>query len=178
MTQLTWHTYSQSSNRFSDIELDWLFNQGSLTERLIQLSQNAFSLEIVSETLQMLRQDEYNYLNISSLQKQWVREVILKGNDIPWVYARSIILCNKNNQSNMNALTNIGTKSLGSILFEQDCFNRSEIEVTQYPIKLLPFQQFCDNLWARRSRFYNDTYMVVVQEIFLPHFWQTIQSTK
>ncbi|CAI3925645.1 chorismate--pyruvate lyase family protein [Commensalibacter communis] len=178
MTSLKWSTYSELSTQLSNIEIDWLFNQGSLTKRLVELSDNQFSLEILSEKTQKLRQDECDYLNISSSSQQSVREVLLKGKEIPWVYARSIILCNNIDQSDTSILINIGTNPLGSILFEKDQYNRSVIEVTKYPVDLLPFEHSDNDLWARRSKFNSDTHIVLVQEIFLSDIWRVIQSIK
>ncbi|WP_271789297.1 chorismate--pyruvate lyase family protein [Commensalibacter communis] len=178
MTSLKWSTYSELSTQLSNIEIDWLFNQGSLTKRLVELSDNQFSLEILSEKTQKLRQDECDYLNISSSSQQSVREVLLKGKEIPWVYARSIILCNNIDQNDTSILINIGTNPLGSILFEKDQFDRSVIEVTKYPANLLSFEHSDNDLWARRSKFNSDTHIVLVQEIFLSDIWRVIQSIK
>ncbi|CAI3925795.1 4-hydroxybenzoate synthetase (chorismate-pyruvate lyase) (UbiC) (PDB:1FW9) [Commensalibacter communis] len=178
MISLNWSTYSELSTQLSNIEVDWLFDQGSLTRRLIKLSDDQFSLEILFEKTQKLRQDEYEYLNISSLSQQNVREVLLKGKEIPWVYARSVILCNNMDQNITNILINIGPNPLGSILFEKDQYNRSVIEVTKYPVDLLPFEHSDNDLWARRSKFNSDTHIVLVQEIFLSDIWRVIQSIK
>lgn len=77
----------------------------------------------MSESQQYLREDEYKILNISSLSFQWVREVVLKGNNTPWVYARSVILSNGLLKKDPENLKNIGKQPLGSILFDAKKFS-------------------------------------------------------
>ncbi|CAI3937361.1 MULTISPECIES: chorismate--pyruvate lyase family protein [Commensalibacter] len=172
MIKLCWQNYNEIKDQLSIVEKDWLFDKGSLTKRLIELSQNAFSLEILSEKKQFLREDEYTILNISSLQQAWVREVILKGNDTPWVYARSIILSDSIKENDPETLKNIGKQPLGSMLFNRGSFNRSIIEVTRYPKEIISLEYIHTYLWARRSCFKSNTQTILVQEIFLPEFWK------
>lgn len=174
--KLYWQKFSALQTRLSTIEKDWLFNKESLTKRLIQLSQNRFSLNVLSEKDQILREDEASMLKISSSQPGFVREVILKGYRQPWVYARSIIYPIFL-QSNKQSLQNIGKKPLGSVLFNQTYFKRSVIEVIKYPQELLPYEYCNLNLWARRSIFAGYEQNVLVQEVFLPAFWEAVVKT-
>lgn len=171
MTKLYWQNYHDIKTTLSDVQKEWLFDQGSLTKKLVQRSQHKFSLEILSESQQYLREDEYKILNISSLSFQWVREVVLKGNNIPWVYARSVILFDELLKKDPENLKNIGKQPLGSILFDAKNFLRSAIEVVAYPREHLPFSCQLPFLWARRSCFENKIYTILVQEVFLPNFW-------
>lgn len=149
-----------------------MFDEGSLTQRLTLLSNHHFSLEVLSEKETYLREDEYVYLNIASSRKERVREVVLKGYNEPWVYARSVIIPN---DKTSDTLIDIGQKPLGDILFISNHFQRSELEVTSYPIHLMPLLYRYDHLWARRSCFTSDQQKILVQEIFLPQFWSQIR---
>lgn len=166
--QLKWQKRQGLQKQLSKIEADWLFDKGSLTQRLTLLSNNHFSLEVLSEKETSLREDEYLYLNIASSRKEQVREVVLKGHNEPWVYARSVIIPN---DKTSDTLIDIGQKPLGAILFTSNHFQRSELEVASYPIHLMPSLYRYDNLWARRSCFTSDQQKILVQEIFLPQFW-------
>lgn len=163
-----WQKCQRLQSQLSKIETDWLFNEGSLTQRLTLLSNDHFSLEVLSEKETSLREDEYVYLNIASSQKERVREVVLKGYNEPWVYARSVIIPN---DKTSDTLIDIGQKPLGVILFTSNHLQRSELEVTSYPIHLMPSLYRYDHLWARRSCFTSDQQKILVQEIFLPQFW-------
>lgn len=141
---------------------------------MITLSNGEFFVEVLSESWQYLREDECSKLEISLNKKCWVREVFLYGMEVPWVYARSIVLDTGLNHPQY-ALKNIGKKPLGAILFADNSFKRTLIEVTHYPIKFLPNKQRSADLWARRSCFMNSEVNVLVQEVFLPAFWQKNQ---
>lgn len=165
--QLNWQK-RQKLQQLPEIEIDWLFDKGSLTQRLTLLSNHHFSLEVLSEKEICLREDEYVYLNIASSRKERVRKVVLKGHNEPWVYARSVIIPN---DKTSDTLIDIGQQPLGAILFSSNHFERSELEATSYPIHLMPSLYRYDNLWARRSCFTSDQQKILVQEIFLPQFW-------
>lgn len=177
MTKLRWQTYDDAQGQLSTIEKDWLFDRGSLTKRLTDLSQNKFSLEILSEGTQFLREDECAFFNISAARSEWVREVVLKGNNIPWVYARSVILSNYSKNNNIKSFIHKGKQPLGTMLFDKDRFDRAFIEITHYPEEMLSLKYSCADLWARRSCFKNSTQTILVQEIFLPDFWKCLMTT-
>lgn len=172
---IKWCTESVLQEQVTELEADWLFNEDSLTQRLTAVSQQQFSIEVLLEEWQTLRQDEYQKLAAPIDKKGWVREVFLKGCGEPWVYARSVALQTdlKNDQYD---LTNIGEKSLGSILFIDKTFQRTPLEATRYPVELLPITHQFQNLWGRWSSFINEEVNVIVEEIFLPAFWRKLQD--
>ncbi|UYZ84481.1 chorismate lyase [Entomomonas sp. E2T0] len=174
---IKWRTQSKLYEQLTEQEADWLFNEDSLTQRLTTVSQQQFSIEVLLEEWQILRPDEYQKLAAPIDKKGWVREVFLKGGGEPWVYARSVALQTdlKNDQYD---LTNIGEKSLGSILFIDKTFQRTPLEATRYPVELLPTTHQFQNLWGRWSSFINEEVNVIVQEIFLPAFWQKLEIKK
>lgn len=89
---IKWCTESVLQEQVTELEADWLFNEDSLTQRLTAVSQQQFSIEVLLEEWQTLRQDEYQKLAAPIDKKGWVREVFLKGCGEPWVYARSVAL--------------------------------------------------------------------------------------
>ena len=69
---------------------DWLFDPGSLTRRLIQLSDDHFGVRVLLQDWQPLRDEECLALGVPSGSQGWVREVCLLGHGEPWVFARSV----------------------------------------------------------------------------------------
>lgn len=171
---IDWSAEVLIQHKITRLERDWLFNGASLTHRLTQLSNNQFSVEVLSASRQLAREDESQKLGITSERQCWVREVLLCGANEAWVYARSVALETNLNHTHYN-LNNIGSKPLGAILFSDDSFKRTPLEVAHYPMSLLPSNQQYPDLWARRSSFINNEINVLVQEIFLPSFWQKLQ---
>lgn len=173
INELKWQNSTALQAHLSSLEKTWLFNHDSLTKRLEMLSEDTFSLLVLSQTKQRLRKDECKALNLPFPYQEYVREVILQGYQQPWVYARSII-SSMSLENGGESLQNIGTKPLGSILFTKNQFTRSPIEVTLYPSSLLPSDYCSSNLWGRRSIFTGKKQTVLVHEIFLPAFWHKL----
>ena len=155
--------------------LDWLFDQGSLTRRLTALSDCAFSVLPLHEGWQTLRQDECTALDLPEGSRGWVREVYLRGHQQPWVFARSVAAHSALEQGGLN-LEDLGTRSLGELLFCDHAFERGPLQVCHYPRDWLPVADRADHLWARRSRFVRGTLSVLVAEVFLPPLWATLSA--
>ncbi|HAB64088.1 MAG TPA: hypothetical protein DCE49_07830, partial [Pseudomonas sp.] len=59
---------------------DWLYlDKGSLTRRLTELADGAFSVEPLNEGWQVMRADECAALDVAEGSEGWVREVYLRG---------------------------------------------------------------------------------------------------
>jgi chorismate--pyruvate lyase len=163
---------------------DWLLNTGSLTERLQALT-NAFHVTLLGQEEMPMDACEHEML-CSSKHKAWqIREVLLQGlpvagqeitkknNDKPqaqlqdWVFARSVLpneLCH-------SQWANLGNQPLGSRIFNDDNFVRSEFQIGKlryHPLTLKVFspEHTC---WARRSKFMIEDYELLVAEAFLPN---------
>jgi chorismate--pyruvate lyase len=103
-----------------------------------------------------------------NLQEWQVREVILWGDNQPWVFARSIIpqrLCESD-------FVNLNTKPLGQLIFNDKRFKRMPFEVTnicasQAFLAQLHISSEMD-LWGRRSAFTFEDLKMTVSEVFLP----------
>ena len=150
---------------------DWLFDQGSLTQRLSSLADQQFSVTPLQEGWQTLRDDECQALNVPTGSHGWVREVYLRGHQQPWVFARSVAARSALEGSGLN-LGELGSRSLGELLFSDQAFSRGAIHVCRYPAAWLPTAVRSEQLWARRSRFQRGALAVLVAEVFLPSLWQ------
>lgn len=155
--------------------LDWLFDQGSLTRRLTVLSEGAFSVQPLFEGWQALRQDECAALSLPEGSQGWVREVYLHGHQQPWVFARSVAAKSALEDGALN-MDELGTRSLGELLFCDQAFARGALQVCHYPRGWLPAADQADQLWGRRSRFVRGALSVLVAEVFLPELWAALSA--
>ena len=149
---------------------DWLFNEDSLTRRLTALSEDGFSVTPLFEGWQPLRTDECVSLGVADGSQGWVREVFLRGHGQPWVFARSVATRAALEGSGLN-LAELGSRSLGELLFSDRAFDRGELQVCRYPSAWLPSDVREERLWGRRSCFSRGKLGVLVAEVFLPAFW-------
>lgn len=155
---------------------DWLYaERGSLTGRLVDLAAGAFSVRPLAEGWQPLREDECQALHLTPGSQGWVREVFLCGNGQPWVYARSVAGRDALVDSGF-ALQQLGTRSLGELLFKDPAFTRGALEASPYAAEWLPAAVPHDRLWGRRSCFYQGALAVLVAEVFLPAFWARLHE--
>jgi chorismate--pyruvate lyase len=165
-----WRTQGQLLHA-STLEAEWLFDQGSLTERLRALSGQTFRVCPVLEAWQPLRADECEALGVEVGCLGWVREVYLLGKDQRWVFARSVASHAALAHSALE-LQQLGSRSLGELLFSDQAFRRGSLQACRYPRAWLPERIQQDGLWGRRSCFVRERLAVLVAEVFLPQFWR------
>ncbi|MNV51385.1 Chorismate pyruvate-lyase [compost metagenome] len=168
-----WLTHSQLTPLPDAPTLDWLFDEGSLTRRLTRLSDDGFSVTPLFEGWQTLRADECAALDLPEGSEGWVREVYLRGHGQAWVFARSVAARSSLRDGGLN-MDELGSRSLGELLFCDQAFQRRAIEVCHYPLQWLPKATRTPELWGRRSRFDRGGLSVLVAEVFLPALWQAV----
>ncbi|WP_432455713.1 MULTISPECIES: chorismate--pyruvate lyase family protein [unclassified Agarivorans] len=144
---------------------DWLLYPGSLTARLRQHCQH-FSIQVLFE----------GYLEITEAERQaldcegpyWVREVLLCCDDLPWVYARSVVP-QDSLAGEAAAVSYLQNNSLGELLFT-DKGQRQTLELCQVDAHSALQQSVGPKqpLWGRRSRFLLAGAPLLVAEFFLP----------
>lgn len=154
--------------------LDWLFNEDSLTRRLTRLSQNSFSVTLLQEGWHALRADECTALELTEGSEGWVREVYLHGHGEKWVFARSVAARQALEHDGLH-MDELGTRSLGELLFSDKAFQRGPMQVCRYPASWLPTDDAQTALWARRSSFTRAGLSILVAEVFLPTVWRAIE---
>ena len=158
---------------------DWLLNTGSLTERLQALTNNFTVCLLGQKVLDMDKSESQHLLGKKMSQDQsWqVREVLLQGKPLgadtektplqDWVFARSVLpneLCH-------SKWANLGNQPLGSRIFNDNNFVRSDFEIGRLHYHPLTHEAFNkgQQCWARRSKFTIEHYELLVAEAFLPH---------
>lgn len=164
--------FNQEQALIPNLELEsWLLNTGSLTQRLQGHCQD-FKVQVVSQKQGVANADEYKQLATpfaSQSAQQWqIREVILHGDNQPWVFARSIIpqaLCEAD-------FLNLGDKPLGHLIFNDDRFKRQPFQLTCIQPNDTFIAEFgvapLANIWGRRSVFRFQQHAMMVAEVFLP----------
>ncbi|BFM18650.1 chorismate lyase [Maricurvus nonylphenolicus] len=174
----SWHNRPTGHSKPSTPLSQWLFDRGSLTSRLQHLSHGQFRVEVLSQGWGKPRLSEARSLGISPRRYALVREVILYGQDQPWVYARSILpQCTLTGR--LRSLRKLDNRPLGAMLFNDPAMYRSPIEIACFKADnpLIPQKvRSTTPLWGRRSRFYLDNKPLLVCEIFLDAFNQTLSA--
>src|SRR6056300_998048 len=102
--------------------------------------------------------DDKKFVNSES-EKIKKREVLLLCNDLPVVFAQTIIPI-ETIENGFNKLGNLGTKPLGDILFEKDIFLRELILYAS-------FKNESNIYWGRKAKYSVKGYKFSVMETFL-----------
>lgn len=147
---------------------DWLLDAGSLTRRLVTLSGGDFRVQLLRQGFMHALPAERQELGLGLREWPFVREVLLRCHDAPWVFARTLIPTNSL-QGPVRALTHLGTRPLGAVLFSDPKVRRGPIAVTRLRANTLGIGgEPNPELWGRRSIFYLAEMPLLVSEYFLP----------
>jgi chorismate--pyruvate lyase len=150
---------------------DWLFHTESLTERLVAHTKR-FTLQLIGEQSGFAQLHEIALLSDDPQEldpQSWIcREVLLLGDNQPWVFARSIIPA----ELWQDSFNDLHTQPLGQRLFTDPRFQRQPFEVSHLLAPNPIFEKLSlgadSELWARRSIFLFNQYKMLVCEVFLP----------
>lgn len=129
--------------------LPWLIDENSLTQKLKNTYQ-IFQLEILSIEDKKPHSNELAVLNLKNTPS--IREVLLKDDNTPIVFARSIIPYTKDTTH----LHGLNQRPLGEVLFKDKNISRYHLEITQ-----------CNDIWGRRNIFKIGQTEILVSEFFL-----------
>ncbi len=162
--------------------LPWLFEVDSLTQRLRQMCNGRFQVQVVRQARMRPLADERDALDMRNHEYALVRMVYLRCDEQPWVFARTVIPL-RTLSGAQRRLGCLGTRPLGEVLFTDHSMRRSAVEVARLvPGSMLfelataratasavtsPMQQSQD-IWGRRSVFYLQGKPLLVSEFFLP----------
>ena len=170
---------SKSDRAIPDQWRDWLSDTGSLTQRLLDASDGKLSVQIIRQCLDAPRLSERLALGLAPRRLALIREVILLGDGVPWVYARSVLPMTTLTGS-LRKLRRLDNRPLGALLFQSPSMTREPVEVachTSANAKLPVVLGHIDTpLWGRRSVFRLNRKPLLVSEIFLPDFKPYNQS--
>jgi len=149
----------------------WLLDKGSLTEKL----RNQFGdieVEVLSECLETPMVTESMQLGLATDAKAWVRCVCLSAEQVPLIYARTVI---PNWQPNnpWYQLKQLGNRPLGEVLFQIPHLQRTPFELSRHRCEYWPHLKTDSPqalTFARRSIFKQQQAPLLLTEAFLTPF--------
>lgn len=151
----------------------WLTDSGSLTARIIARC-HAFRVHVVSECFAPPFADERGQIGLGAHRLAWTREVLLLADDVPVVFAHSV-LAPPDLTGAWHMARAIGTRPLGAALFADPRIAREPLSAARiapsHPLHRHAraiIQASLPTLWARRSRFCRLGRPLLVTEVFLP----------
>ncbi|MGM8225426.1 chorismate--pyruvate lyase family protein [Cellvibrio sp. ARAG 10.3] len=178
--RVTWQPLAQwpKAQRPEAALCEWLLDKGSLTARLVARSHDHFHVEVLRQQIARPALSEWRCLNMDRSELALIREVVLCGHQQPWVFARSVLPLTSLTGS-LRHLRKQDARPLGAFLFSQPHLQRSAIAVSRLKRHhgYVPEPLTSDKpLWGRRSVFYLEDKPLLVSEVFLDAFVDTLAS--
>jgi len=175
------HHGSLPRSRIHPASASWLFEPGSLTQRLLRLVGDKFHVVLLQQSWQKPGMDEARQLGLKPGHRAIVREVALQNGPQPLVVARSIIPAQTLYGADRR-LANLGSRPLGHILFADPRLQRLKLQLTRvtpgdwqpkpFPDQA-PDQTPTALVWGRRSLYsLGPEHKLLVAEFFLPPLFQ------
>lgn len=162
----------------------WLTAAGSLSARLAATGQ-VFSVQVLRQGQQPLTCDEARALGTGARRRGYAREVVLRVDGVPLVFARSVT-AHTNAMGAWRALRGLGNRPLADVLFRRGGIARTPLAFAQ-PARHGPLQRHVHKSWqaaagaplpaaalpARHSVFSRHGATLLVMEIFAanPSCW-------
>lgn len=171
----------------------WLGARGSLSARLAGAGQS-FDVQVLRQGRQRMRADEARALGRARVGPAYVREVLLRVDDVPVVFARSVTW-HANSNGPWRSLRGLGTRPLADVLFQRLGLKRMPLEFARFkPVSR--WQRDVAQAWrlasgspvtdsalpARRSVFTRYGAPLLVMEVFAaahaPWYWPSRRGCK
>ena len=153
----SWKNFESVESKISKNEIrSWLLESGPITKRIKK--NGSFKLHLIQDELSFIKQEDKDFINSTSNEIK-LREVILLCNDVPIVFAQTIIPF-ETISNGLEQLGNLGNKPLGDILFEKDVFTKDKVV---YAL----FENASGSYWGRKAKYLVKGYKFSVMEIFL-----------
>ena len=174
--QLNVQWQSVDSVKLSADMRDWLLHSDSLTAKLIGHCEE-FRVEVLGQEVHACQSREA-CAGISEGEQVIVREVLLFCDNVPHVFARSLLPLTSLT-GEQQQLAHLGDQPLGQVIFNNATLQRKNIELASFDHQSTVVQllkninypkknQHPECLWGRRSLFVIDGKPIQVAEVFLP----------
>jgi chorismate--pyruvate lyase len=153
----------------------WLVDRTSLTLKLVARS-TTFRVQRIRQSLGMILSDEYAEVGMPRRTRVREREVVLRCDEHPIVYAHTIVPLAAT-ASDWPFFNMLEERSLGSTLFGDPAVRRGELQYARLHSRHPLVQRACDAigvktiacpLYARRCLYQRKNGVLLVTEVFLP----------
>lgn len=153
---------------------DWLADRGSLTQRLRDTCDGRFRVSVISQENGRPYISEARLLKMREGALSLLREVQLMCEEVPWVFARTVIPVSSL-RGPARRLATLGNRPLGQLLFTDPGARRGFTQVARlqprhalYRVAMAESGSENVDLWARRTHYLLAGQPLLVNEVFLP----------
>jgi len=170
-----WKEASRLNRRaIPEPDLRWLLDPASLTRRILSVCRGRFRVDVLNQGFRRPHLNELQVLGMRAPDWGFVREVQLLCDEVPWVFARTVIPRHTLTGPHRR-LTRLRSRPLGAVLFADPTMRRGPVEIARltpgdklYPVAMNRLGPTAPEIWGRRSVFTLSGKPLLVSEIFLP----------
>ncbi len=150
----------------------WIYEPGSLTQRLRSIYGNEISVQILFHTRQKPFLSERRMLDLPHSQYSLIREVRLNIGNTPLILARTIIPTSTLKGAR-RILSRLGNRPLGEVIFSYPKLHRLEMDIAliepdHWSDQLSNQVKIDQPIWGRRTVYAIKHKQLLVSEFFLP----------
>ncbi|MBE0468993.1 MAG: chorismate lyase [Methyloprofundus sp.] len=155
-----------------DKAASWIFEAGSITQRLRNYYGPRVQVQVLNNTWQRTFISESRLLKLPQSKYSLAREVLLSIDDTPLVLARTI-LPEQTIKSVQYNLAHLGSRPLGEVIFSYPKLERLALEISHvshhaWRPEIQQLTQIRQPLWGRRTIYAIHHQPMLVSEFFLP----------
>jgi len=178
LRQANWHGHVLATNAPHPLH-HWLAGDGSLTNKL-KAHSAAFRVQLLHQDVAICLSDEANAIGYRRPGRVWEREVLLRCDNTPVVFAHTVVPMSAD-ASDWPLFSALGERSLGSTLFGDPRVRRGELQFARlragHPLAQRARAALAANgavvpadalLYARRCLYRRREGTLLVTEVFLP----------
>ncbi|MGO4380517.1 chorismate--pyruvate lyase family protein [Pseudoduganella sp. RAF53_2] len=176
--QANWHGHVLATNPPHAMRY-WLISGGSLTNKL-KAHSAAFRVQVLHQETAICLSDEANAVGLHRPGRVWEREVLLRCDNTPVVFAHTVVPMSAD-ASDWPLFSALGERSLGSTLFGDPQVRRGALQFARlratHPLARRARAALAANgcivpddhlLYARRCLYERHEGTLLVTEVFLP----------
>ncbi len=172
--QINWLTLSDARQQLSPARYAHLADNGSLTRRVRQVCKGQFEVSLIDHGVVQPGYQERVLLNLPEASQALSRQVFLCCDQIPLIFARTIIGLVEKNRLLTERIEKLGEQSLGSVLFKDPLAIKRQMHLACLapshaffkPVFLQGFTLNQD-VWLRRSLYDYEGCDLIVYEAFI-----------
>ncbi len=177
-----WHAHVRSLGELENWQRPWLTEAGSLTTRLSAHCRQ-FRVQRLHQQRARCLVDEASALGLPRACHAWEREVLLRCDGLPVVFAHTVVPLSCS-ASDWPLFRTLGERSLGTTLFNDPAVERGRLYFARirpaHPLyrraqQALGGVALPAQLFARRSLFRRKQGVLLVTELFLPALATLVQ---
>ena len=170
---IDWLTLERAREQLAPAQYTQLADDGSLTRRVRMACNGEFAVKPIDHTTVELALQDSSLLGLPERSEALSRRVFLCCDDLPLIYARTLIGLTRANRVLTDRIQQLGSQSLGSLLFRDPLASKQSMWLACVSTGHVFFEGVDmsgiddQSVWVRRSLYEYEGFELIVYEAFI-----------